>query len=317
MDTNLFECANSVENFKHPNQSDLLKESNDKWLTHRLHEKEWTEQVVDHMKQLLPDRWMMVSLFCLSHQPILIPDDTLHGFRIACHLPDGCYLWPLSHMPSDILRASHDKEKCGYHEETIVCYFLSGLQEDDHKQLLNDIEFLYDTCMHRGYIPSTLDYLYKRVCMGTRIPVIISKYMCLPIHPEIRKSICHFGMFLLSRSRFDAVKVNEFIENFLSVTIIVSDEKEWKTIVECRAACGLSAWDKKKLNSVIPVRYGNSEWTSRWQTVEIAYEKKAYKERCDERIQWVSVWLRLVMANKINLQESPAHLICLLCLLHS
>jgi len=311
----MFECANEIERFNHPNRLELLKESNDKWLSHRLSEKEWSEQVINHLKQLLPDRWIMVSLYCLSHQPVLIPWNSSPGFRIACYLPEGCYLWPLSHMPVHIIQSSTDKEECGYHEERIVCHFLCRLEDENKNHLLNDIEFVYDTCIHNGYLPTTIDYLYKSLYMGTRMPTIMNQYMNLPLHPEIRKSICHFGRYIITMSKLNALRASKFIDDFLSVTLLLSDEEEWNTVVQCREACGLSIWDKKKVNSVIPVKYGNNQWLSRWRTVDIRYQKKTYNERCDERIQWVSVWLRLIMANKMKLKDSPAHLISLLCLL--
>lgn len=313
-----FECANAIECFKHPNGKELFTESNNKWLSHRLSEKLWTEQVMNHTKEISQDSWKMISLFCLSHQPVLIPFDATPGFRIACYLPDGCYLWPLTNMHEDLLQKSSAVEECGYQEERVVCHFLGRLEEDNNiNHLLNDIEFLYDFCIHKGYLPTTIEYLYKRLYMGTRMPIILSHYMGLPLHPEIRKSICHFGRFVINASRFNALRANEFIENVLSVTMIVSDEEEWNTITECREACGLKVWDKKKINRLIPVKYGNKQWSSRWRTVQIRFHKKCYNERCDERIQWVSVWLRLIMANKIMLKDSPKHLIYLLCVLNN
>lgn len=313
MDNHPFVCANALEQYRHPNSIELLTESNNKWLSHRLSEKKWIEQVMNHAKELLPDRWKMVSLFCLAHQPILLPfdDDDAHGspvIRIACYLPDGCYLWP--YTTENILQRS--TEECGYHEERIMCLFLCK-QQSTLNELLNDIEFVYDFCILSGYLPTTIDYLYKRLYMGTRMPSLLSHYMSLPVHPEIRKSICHLGKFIIKMSRFNGVLANELVEKFLFEPIIVSDEEEWNTIVKCRESCGLSLWDKKKVNCVIPVKYGKYKWSFRWKTVQIRFEKKCYNERCDERIQWVSVWLRLVMGKEIELYKSPSHLIFLLC----
>lgn len=310
MENHPFECANALEKYMHPNRIELLTESNKKWLSHRLSENEWIEQVMNHTRELSPDRWKMVSLFCLTHQPVLLPFDASPGNRIACYLPDGCYLWP--YMTEHMLQRS--SEECGYHEERIVCLFLCMLeQQSTFNELLNDIEFIYDFCILSGYLPTTIDYLYKRLYMGTRMPSLISHYMSLPVHPEIRKSICHLGKFIIQISRFNGFLANELVEKFLSETIIVSDEEEWNTIVKCRESCGLSLWDKKKVNSVIPVKYGKHKWSFRWKTVQIRFHKKCYNERCDERIQWVSVWLRLVMGKKTELYKSPSHLICLLC----
>jgi hypothetical protein len=314
-----FECANAVERFSHPSQRDVLMESNKRWLSLTLAESTWIDCVKQHMQQLSSDSYRMMSLFCICHQPVLLPYDETPGFRLACYLPNGCYLWPLLCLPPYLLQSGSLSsssptlpDKCGYNEERLLCILLEDVycKEVGMEQLIKDVEYLYDLSVHRGHIPSSISFLYKRLRQG--LPTLLSLVAHLPLHQEICRSIHHLGQFVLRSCKNNAISANQCVSKLSTTTIHLTCEEEWNTVIECRKACGLSVWDKKRFNSIIPIRYANRVWSWRWQNVAIRYQKRNYHERLDERLQWVALWLRLIELGDIRMEDSPKHLICLL-----
>lgn len=312
-----FECANAVEHYSHPSERDVLIESNKMWLSLTMAESMWINCVKERMQQLSTDSYRMMSLFCVCHQPVLLPYDQTPGYRLACYLPTGCYLWPLLSIPSSLLHnASPMHDKCGYNEERLLCILLEEVycKEVGIEQLVKDVEYLYDLSIHRGHIPSSISYLYKRLCTG--LPALLSLVAHLPLHKEIHRSINHLGQFILNSCKNNAVSANQCVSKLCTKTMHLTSEDEWNTIVECRKACGLSLWDKKRVNSYIPMKHANHMWSWRWQNVSIRYQKRTYHERWDERVQWVAVWLRLIELGDIRMEDSPKHLICLCFFVH-
>lgn len=323
---NQFECGNSEERFSHPNATALLKDSNKKWLTHVLSESTWIDCIIGHMNELSPATYRMMSLYCVCHQPVLLEDSRFQGFRIACFLPEGCYLWPESRMPSSLFCHSRTSQECGYHEESLLSLLLEKIylqdsntnkNENNLRELVKDVEYLYDLSIHKGQIPMTIEYLYKRICLGSTAPTFISMATFLPVHPEISKSISFLGRYVVSVSKNNAFTANHFVAKLFSTTLHVATEQEWKTLLLCRQACGLCFWDRKRVNSDIPISYGNRSWSWSWRTVSLRYQRKTYHERRDERLQWVSLWLRLLSSGCIDVEKSPKHLLFLCSHVHS
>jgi hypothetical protein len=312
-----FECANALERFSHPSERDVLMESNKMWLSLTLAESTWINCVKDHMQQISPDSYRMMSLFCICHQPVILPYKETPGYRLVCFLPNGCYLLPLFCMPPSLLQSassssSSPKDKCGYNEERLLCILLEEVYCKDVgiEQLIKDVEYLYDLSIHRGHIPSSISYLYNRLRKG--MPTQLSLVAHLPLHKEIRRSIHHLGQFVLRSCKNNAVSANQCVSKLSTTTIHLTSEEEWNTVVECRKTCGLLLWDKKRVNSIVPMRYASrTTWYWRWRNVAIRYQKRNYRERLDERIQWLAIWLRLIELGEIRMEDSPKHLICL------
>ena len=307
-----FECSNEEEHLVFGDRMNVVNESNRLWLKYRLDEMLWTDMVINKMNMIYPTSWRMASLFCVCHQPILLNtngDETVQ-YRIVSSTHTGNYLWPKSLISLNLLQTSTGNNKnIGYHEEKIVCLLIQKIYTD-RKSLELDIEYIFDMSLHRGYLSSTVEYLYT--CHSCSLPNVIQLALSLPIEEEILKSIELFGLFILHRTKCNHSKADAILTKLLSVNICIKSKEEWETVMKCRKGIGIHVWDKKPTKDDVTVSFQDCMYKYKWKMVSLIFEKKTYFERSDERLQWISIWFRFVTLEPVlYLSSTPKHLLSL------
>lgn len=314
-DFSRFECGNGDEHFQSDEKNKILNTSNKIWLSLIVDEQQWTDTVIQIMRNMYPTSWKMASLFCICHQPVVL--DSMSGYkayRFASQLHTGNFLWPTMLVQTSFLPLlkKEGKYSVGYPEEKIVSILVNKIYRDCTRELELDIQFIFDLAIHRGFLPSSIEYLYTN--FSSSLPTLVHIALTLPIEEEIIKSITLFSMFILHKSKGNVTKSNTLIQRLLSVNLNVSSSEEWNTILTCRQACGIKKWDKKPIKSNVTVSFNNTKYYFKWKTVTIKFLKKTYCERYDERLQWMSFCFRCSVCKhpSININTFPRHLLSLL-----
>lgn len=308
-----FECSNEVEHLVFGDRMNVVNESNRLWLKCRLDEMLWTDIVINRMNTIYPTSWRMASLFCICHQPILLNtnEEGTVQHRIVSSTHAGNYLWPKSSIPVNLLQTSIRNIECiGYHEEKCVCLLIQKIYTD-RKSLELDIEYIFDMSLHRGYLSSAVEYLYTRHSCSQ--PSVIHLALCLPIEEEILKSIELFGLFILHCTKCNLSKADAILTKLLSVNIHITSLEEWETVMKCRKGIGIHVWDKKPIKGDVAVSFQDCTYNYKWKMVSLIFDQKAYFERSDERLQWISIWFRFVTLDPVlYLSCAPKQLLSLL-----
>jgi hypothetical protein len=305
-----FECSNEEEHIVFGDRVNVVNESNRMWLKCKLDEMLWTDIVINKMNMIYPTSWRMACLFCLCHKPILLKTTEVgkKQYRIVSYTHTGNYLWPKSSIPKNLLQTSECS--IGYHEENIVCLLIQKIYMD-RKSLELDIEYIFDMSLHKGYLSSTVEYLYTH--HSCSLPNVIQLALSLPLEEAILKSIELFGIFILHSTKCNLSKADGILTKLLSVNIRITSKEEWETIMKCRKGIGLHVWDKKPIKDDVTVSFQDCTYRYKWKMVSLIFDKKTYFERSDERLQWISIWFRFVTIDPVlYLNTAPKHLLSLI-----
>ena len=209
-----------------------------------------------------------------------------------------------------------DEKVGGYDQEIVIIaylkakYFSEEVTAEKTLQLKRDLQYMYEWGIFNKTLQPCIKYLYDRVCEGCTLNAAIQLVNWLPIHPDISHAVFEFGRWLTVISKWDLYHATDLFSQLVLYPLFLENEKEWETVLKCHCICGLP-WRKNFVQQPVKVKYGSSNWIYDWKSTRVTYKNKNYYERVDERIQWVSVWLQLVMGGSFSLGDSPKQMLAM------
>lgn len=196
-----------------------------------------------------------------------------------------------------------------YHEERSVCRFLLSTytKKDGMMELSEDVEFLFQFNICHSCVTPLLRYLYKNLVTNRRVSDYFHLITDMPLPAFCLSSVSLFATSLIHLTRRER---SDYIVECLTKKMVVDSESDWKKITEWRTQMACK-WAKKSPLISTTIKFGAHTWECEWHVTSIAYQKRTYYEKWEDRIIWFSRAFGEIYS-KESINDIPECLILLL-----